>query len=249
MPNKPPIAAPSIILVRPQMGENIGAAARAMLNFGLTDLRLVAPRDGWPNQRAIDMAAGAFDIMPQPHVFETLQDAVADLHKLYATTARRRDMVKPVFSPDAAVRTLTAEEKSGFVFGPERTGLDNDEVALCHSILSVETNPDFPSLNLGQSVLLLAYAISSAGADDAVKDTAILSHGDSFPVAQDKMEEFFVRLEDELESGGFFKAKDLKPTMKRNIRNLFLRADLSDQEVRTLHGVLSALTGKKKAAE
>lgn len=233
----------SIILVRPQMGENIGAAARAMLNFGLKDLRLVAPRDGWPNDRAVDTASGALDHF-QPEIFETLQDAVKDLHVLYATTARSRDMVKPVFTPNAAANdTLSrVDQKVGFVFGPERTGLENDDLMLCQNLITIPTNPDFSSLNLGQSVLLIAAALHHA--QDTSPPSA-LSHGDSIPVTQDKLEEFFARLEDELEKGRFFKARDLKPTMIRNIRNIFTRSDLSDQEVKTLHGIISALIGNK----
>ena len=238
---------PSIILVRPQMGENIGSAARAMANFGFTDLRLVSPRDGWPNQRAVDMASGAFEHMAEPQVFEDLADASADLHHLYATTARKRDLVKPVYTPDAAVMDrLEKTGKVGFVFGPERTGLENDDLALCHSLITIPTNPDFSSLNLGQSVLLMVYAFMQATHD---QEARALPHGDSFPVAQEDLIGFYERLEGELEDGGFFKAADLKPTMIRNIRAIFSRAELTDQEVRTLHGVVSALLGKKKAAD
>lgn len=236
----------SIILVRPQMGENIGAAARAMLNFGLVDLRIVAPRDGWPNQKAIDMSAGAFDILPPPRIFDTLAGAIADLHKVYATTARRRDMVKPVFSPETAAQALSEKEKTGFVFGAERSGLENDEIALCHGIINIQTNPEFSSLNLGQSVLLIANALSQT-TQSHKHEAASLPYGDSFPVTQDKLEEFLIRLEGTLEDGGFFKARDLKPTMLRNIRAIFTRNNLSDQEVRTLHGVVSAMIGQKKS--
>ncbi len=237
----------SIILVRPQMGENIGAAARAMVNFGYSDLRLVAPRDGWPNARAIDMGSGAFDKIPAPLVFESLQDAAADLHILYATTARPRDMVKPVFTPGGAAKDahkrVNEGQKIGLVFGPERTGLENEELMVCQSIISIPTNPEFPSLNLAQSVLLSVSALGLRERDEA---QAVLAHGDSAPVTQDKLEEFLVRLEDELQSGGFFKSEGLKPTMIKNIRAIYTRADLSDQEVKTLHGIVSALIGQKK---
>lgn len=233
----------AILLVHPQMGENIGAAARAMMNFGFTDLRLVSPRDGWPNERAIDTASGAFDHMPEPQVYERFQDATSDLNKLYATTARARDMVKPVFTPDAAIEDginqLSHENtKIGFVFGPERTGLENEELSRCNAIINVPTNPDFSSLNLGQCVLLISYALSL---QLITHNQDALPMGDSFPVSQDKMDEFLERLEKSLEDAGFFKAENLKPTMVRNIRNIFMRGDLSDQEVRTLHGILTAL--------
>ncbi len=233
---------PCIILVHPQMGENIGAAARAMLNFGLDDLRLVAPRDGWPNPRAVDMASGAFEKMPAVRVFESLQDAAADLHMLYATTARVRDMVKPVFTPMAAAHDAKARKDAGqnvgFVFGPERTGLENEDVMRCQAVITIPTNPEFSSLNLGQSVLLVANAAAQASDDTP---PAQMSYGDSEAVSHGKLEDFLVRLEDELDSGGFFKAANLKPTMVKNIRAMFTRADLSDQEVKTLHGVVSSL--------
>ncbi len=232
----------AIILVRPQMGENIGAAARAMANFGLTDLRIVAPRDGWPNPRAIDTAAGAFDYMPEPKVYESLSAACTGLHKIYATTARSRDMVKPVFTPEGAAGDAKAilqsqSAKAGFVFGPERTGLENEDIAHCHALINVPTNPDFSSLNLGQCVLLMCYTL----AQGQYEEVCTLPTGDSAPVTYEKMEEFLTRLERELDTQQFFKSEGLKPTMMRNIRNIFMRGDLTDQEVKTLHGIVSAL--------
>lgn len=239
----------SILLIRPQMGENIGAAARAMANFGLSDLRIVSPRDGWPNQKAIDMASGAFDIIPQPQIFESFDDAIKDLNKLYATTARPRDMVKPVYTPDAAIEDalplLHSDGKVGFVFGPERTGIENEELSRCHAIINVPTNPDFSSLNLGQCVLLMAHAFSRVSIEANSKATPM---GDSMPVSQDKLDEFLGRLEGELEAADFFKSDAIKPSMVKNIRNLFIRNDLSDQEVKTLHGVVTALVKKRKTS-
>ena len=239
----------AIILVHPQMGENIGAAARAMANFGLTDLRIIAPRDGWPNKKAIDMASGAFEHMPEPQIFETFEDAVSDINKLYATTARARDMVKPVYDPDGAIGDglgVLAQDstKIGFVFGPERTGLENAELSRCHAIINVPTSPDFSSLNLAQCVLLICYAISRSGPDD---NAPTLPTGDSHPVTQDKMDEFLSRLESELDEAGFFKSDAPRPSMVRNIRNIFMRGDLSDQEVKTLHGVITALVKKRSS--
>jgi tRNA/rRNA methyltransferase len=223
------------------MGENIGAAARAMMNFGLAELRLVNPRDGWPNQSAIDMAAGAFDEMAKVKVFKTLAEATADLNYLFATTVRPRDMAKPVVNAQEAAKQtrkrIGKKQKVGYVFGPERTGLENDDVALCHAILTIPTNPNFSSLNLGQSVLLAAYEYSNAA---AVRSSA----AKNIPAQQKKINEVIARLEDELETGGFFKSKSLKPTMRRNIRAMLARAEWSDQEVRTFHGIISAL--KKK---
>ena len=235
---------PAIILVNPQLGENIGAAARVMGNFGLSDLRLVRPRDGWPNQRAIDLSSGAFDHMPEPRIFDTLQDASADLHRLYATTARSRDMVKPVYTPDAAIEDgkklcANGDSKIGFVFGPERTGLENEDVAQCHSIINVPTNPDFSSLNLGQCVLLIAYAIGRATIET---DDATLPMGDSMPVTQDKLNEFLERLEESLVEADFFKSEGSQASISQNVRNIFVRGNLSDQEVRTLHGILTSFT-------
>ncbi len=233
----------AIILVHPQMGENIGAAARAMANFGLSDLRLVSPRDSWPNMRAIDMASGAFDGIVKPQIYDSFSESVQDLHKLYATTARARDMVKPVFTPDAAiedgVKHLVREgSKIGFVFGPERTGLENEELSRCHAIINVPTNPEFSSLNLGQCVLLICYALSQKLI--TAKGYQI-PMGDSFPASFEELDGFLMRLETSLDNAGFFKSKDLKPSMVKNIRNIFMRGDLSDQEVRTLQGILTAL--------
>jgi tRNA/rRNA methyltransferase len=238
---------PAIILVEPQMGENIGAAARAMLNFGLDDLRLVRPRDGWPNQAAIDMSAGALERMPPAQVFESFAEAVADLHFLFATTARPRDMVKPVYAPASAItecRTRAGDnQKTGFVFGPERAGLANEDVMRCHAIITMKTNPDFSSINIAATVLLICHEWMAAEGD---KNEILRPTGASFPADQKKLEELLVRLEDELQTTGFFRAPDQKPTMVRNIRNLLIRAGMTDQEVRTFHGMLTALTGKNR---
>lgn len=241
------LPSPAIVMVRPQMGENIGASARGMLNFNLNELRIVAPRDGWPNQAAIDMSAGAFDVIPDPKVFDSLPASLSDCHHVYATTARERDMVKPVMDLETAMtdahRRQAEGQKIAFVFGPERTGLENDDLAHCHSLIHIPTNPAFSSLNLGQSVLLLAYAWHTNPTGSGEIETKT---GDSFPVEQEKLEEFFDRLKNELDAARFFRDEGLKPTMVRNIRNMLLRAEMTDQEVRTFHGMLSALIGKKK---
>ncbi len=239
--------APAVILSHPQMGENIGASARAMQNFGLSDLRLVAPRDGWPNERADANAAGALAIMPPVKVFDSLRDAVSDLHYVFATTSRRRDMVKPVFNPESAItetnKRIGKSQNVGFVFGAERSGLTNDEVSLCQAIITFPVNSEFASLNLAQSVLLLAY---QWGSMTSGKPSTVLNTGDSAPAVQKDIQTFIERLEYDLEDRNFFRADDLKPTMLRNIQNIFTRSDITDQELRTLHGILSALRGNKE---
>jgi len=237
---------PSIILANPQIGENIGAAARAMLNFGLTDLRLVNPRDGWPNEIAIRNGAGAFDLMPAPQIFNTLPEALKDFHTVYATTARPRDMVKKVFTPTSAVAEIQKEQEKGLktaiLFGAERTGLTNDEIVQANHIITIPTNPKFWSLNLAQSVLLVAHEIFKA--QDQTPHIEIPT-GESRPASNKELNGMLERLEEELEHKNFFRSKDLKPTMVRNIRNIFTRVEPSEQEVRTLHGIISALIGNK----
>jgi tRNA/rRNA methyltransferase len=223
------------------MGENIGAAARAMLNFGLTDLRIVAPRDGWPNDVAGRMAAGAFDVIT-PKLYQTLPGALADCHYVFATTTRERGVVKPVFTGrGAGIEALTRTQqgqKIAFLFGRERTGLENDEIGLSHAIVTIPVNPEFYSLNLGQAVLLLSYEWLMA--QDETPDK-FLPTAASMPAEHEKLTIFLERLEADLEAGGFFKTLEQKPTMQRNIRALFTRADLTEQELRTLHGMIKAL--------
>lgn len=237
---------PAIILVNPQMGENIGAAARAMLNCGLTDLRLVNPRDGWPSKAAEANSSGALEIMPPVSVFDSTAAAIADCHHVYATTARRRDMTMPVMTAKAAAEDIHKREakgqKIGILFGGERAGLDNDDVALAHTVVTVPLNPDFTSLNLAQGVLLLAYEYFQFQDDTP----AARSHlDDEAPVTHELLHELFERLESELETHHFFRNDGQKPIMIRNLRNMLSRAEMTDQEARTFHGVISALIGKK----
>lgn len=236
----------SVILVNPQMGENIGAAARAMLNFGLTDLRIVNPRDGWPNEKADAMSAGALAAMPPVRVYSTLQAAIADLHFVLAATARLRDMVKPVYTPAEAAREACARgtdrQKTGFVFGAERMGLVNDDIALCQGIINISTNPDFSSLNIATAVLVMSYEwMRAQDAPSAAPPGAELYRKDSLPAPQGEIEGYLERLLAALEGTAFFRAPEVLPIMKRNIRNIFARADITEQELRTLHGILSAL--------
>lgn len=238
---------PAIILVRPQLGENIGMAARAMLNCGLTELRIVAPRDGWPNEAAVSAASGADRIVETAKLYDTAGEAVADLSHVYATTARLRGMVKPIVHPREAAREihqLLGEEKPvGILFGPERTGLENDELVLADRALVAPLNPGFSSLNLAQAVLLCAWEFHAAR-DEQVAPVQ-LPTGRSKPAAKALLLEFLERLEDILDKRGFLHPPEKRPKMTRNLRNIFQRADLTDQEVATLQGVVSALIGKK----
>lgn len=239
---------PAIILVEPQLGDNIGATARAMLNCGLGDLRLVAPRDGWPNPAARAMASGADEILEAARVFDTVREAVADLQRLYATTARHRDMVKAEVTPRQAakeIRQLSANDgRSGILFGRERIGLTNDEVVLADAVLHVPLNPQFSSLNLAQAVLLMAWEWYQAGDDTAPRQLIVPS--DQQPVEQRRLDIFFDHLELALDKGGFFHPPEKKPVTQRNLRNIFQRTQLTDREVQILHGVVVALTGKRR---
>ena len=236
---------PCIVLVDPQMGENIGAAARAMFNFGLIDLRLVRPRDGWPNERADAMSAGALEAIPPVRVYDTLPQAIADCHYAMATTARERDMAKPVLTPrEAATQTAALQKKDGrtaFVFGAERTGLTNDDIALCPALVTIPVNPDFSSLNLGSAVLLMAYEWRQA----AIGATPIPMDERNTPAPHDKLHGLFVRMEAELDDAYFFRNPDQRPSIVRNMQNLLGRAQMTDQEIRTFHGMITALRGKK----
>lgn len=238
---------PAIILVEPQLGDNIGATARAMLNCGLMDLRLVAPRDGWPNPRARAMASGADEVLEAARVFETVTDAVADLQKIYATTARHRDMVKPEVTPKhlaAEMRQASVDGvRCGVLFGRERIGLTNDEVVLCDAIVHVPLNPSFSSLNLGQAVLLIAYEWFQAG--DATPPRQRVDAGQE-PVTAEKLQSFFGRLEAELDAKGFFYPPEKTPATRRTLRNIFQRNHLTDREVQILHGIVSSLLGKHR---
>lgn len=232
---------PAIILVEPQLGDNIGAAARAMLNCGLMDMRLVRPRDGWPNPRAEAMASGAVAVLDRARVYDCTAEAVAELDLVLATTARERDLSRVVLTPRAAAERVNEHigkgGKAGILFGPERAGLVNDDVILADAVINVPLNPAFSSLNLAQAVLLVGYEWyqTEVGVADAS------DWGGAPPATVEQREFFFSRLEDEMDKAGFLFPPHLAPTIKRNIRAMFTRANLTDQEVRTLHGVVSAL--------
>jgi len=232
-PSLPPV----IVLVRPQLGENIGKAARAMLNFGLTEMRLVTPRDGWPNPDAGPSAAGADFILDQAQVHETLADAVADCAHVYATTVRKRGVTKPVVTPEAAAREIhAAQGRSAFVFGPERSGLETDDVALARKILTVPINPEFGSLNLAQAVILCAYDWSKQASLEQPTVTDMLE-----PAPQVELEGMIDQLDTMLESAGYFFPADRAQATKRTLRNLLTKPGWNHLEVRTFRGVLSTL--------
>ena len=237
---------PTIVLVEPQLGENIGAAARAMANGGLQDLRLVRPREGWPNEKATASASGADWILEGARVFETCEDAVRDLRWICATTARTRDMEKPCGTPREAMAELRRASPDGrdvgILFGPERTGLTNDHLALASRAISIPANPGFSSLNLAQAVLILSYEwfLSAPTSPTEVEPFAKSSR----PATAEELQRLFEHLESQLDAAGFLYPPEKRPAMVRNLRNLFQRARLTEQEVRTLHGVVRSLSGK-----
>ncbi len=238
--------APCIILVAPQLGENIGMVARAMLNCGLTDLRLVRPRDGWPNPKAASASAGAREVIEGARLFDSTEAAVADLQRLYVTTARSRYLVKPVVTPRQAsgeMRRLIGDgQKVGVIFGPEKAGLNNEDVALGDAILQVPLNPAFSSLNLAQAVLLVGHEWFQAADETA---PVHVSFAEAVPAKREKFLGFMARLNATLDEVGFFYPEEKKPIMQRNLRNVFQRIQMSEQEVGTLHGIISALLGAK----
>lgn len=243
---------PAIILIRPQLSENIGTAARAMLNCGLTDLRLVAPRQDWLQDRAFAAASGADRVLLAAKVFETTEGAIADLNRVWATTARHRFMVKPVDTPRTAATAMRAAEaegsRVGVLFGPERTGLENDDVALADTVLTVPLNPDYTSLNLAQCVLLVGYEWYQATGPQLPE--LHMSKGAEPPASKEKLVCFFEHLERELDECGFLRVADKRPVMIRNIRNIFQRAHLTGQEIQTLHGIVHELaTHRRKKAD
>lgn len=233
---------PAVILVAPQLGENIGTAARAMLNFGLTDLRLVRTRDGWPNAYAVKASSGALDQIKNVQLFDRTEDAIADLQRVYATTARTRDIVKTMVTPEHAVAEARGIEatgaKVGILFGGERSGLNNDDVTLADAILTVPVNPSFASINLAQAVLLFGYEYfrQTQNAEPRIEAT----QGEELAPAGEIVG-FYEQLERELDTHNFLYPPEKRPAMVRNIRNLFQRANLTLQEVRTLRGIVSAL--------
>lgn len=236
------LGGPAVILVQPQLGENIGACARAMLNCGLTDLRLVKPRDGWPNAKASAAASGADLVIDNAKIFETTAEAVADLESVFATTVRTRDMIQRFVTPRVAAGEMrerfAAGQKVGVMFGPERTGLVNDDLTFAQTLVTVPLNPAFSSLNLAQAVLLIGYEWFQAG--DRTPDR-FLHTGQTRPATMAERVNFFERLEAALDRTGFFTSEEKRPSMVRTLRNAFERMEMTEQEVRTFHGVVAAL--------
>ena len=230
-------AAPVIVLVRPQLGQNIGKAARAMLNFGLTELRIVAPRDGWPNPEAGPAASGADVVLERAALFDTVAAATADCGHVYASTVRKREVTKPVMTPEAAARAIRgASGRSAILFGPERSGLASDDVALARTIVTVPINPAFGSLNLAQAVILIAYEWSKGAA--LVQPPAVTI---APPAPQEELDGMIAQLDAMLTEVGYYYPPDRLPVTRRMLRTLLTKPGWDAQEVRTLRGVLSAI--------
>jgi tRNA/rRNA methyltransferase len=240
---------PAFVLIRPQMGENIGAAARGMWNFGLDRMRIIAPRDGWPNQRAVAMASGAGRLLDEAQIFEDTQGALADCDYVYATTARPRGLTKLVLTPEAAMqdarKRIGEGQKVAVMFGPERSGMENDDIARANAIISVPVNPDFPSLNLAQCVLLTGYEWQREAVEvdpsrvDAVGDWA----------EQIEIEKLSDHYEERLEAAGFFYPEHKAENMKLNLRNMWSRMPMTRADVQMLQGMMRQMVRWKERGE
>ena len=239
---------PAFILVRPQMGENIGASARAMLNFGLERMRIVAPRDGWPNSAAVALASGAGRVLDQAGLFADVQASIADCDFVFATTARGRELTKPIYTPEAAMEhargLVAAGKRVGVLFGPERAGLENEDVVLANAIVTVPVNPEFASLNLAQCVLLLGYEWrrQTQPAEAVVMEMARTEMASGIEV--EKLGDHF---EERLEAAGFFFPEAKIPGMKASLRNMWSRLGLTKAEVQTFHGMLRQIAYRLRA--
>lgn len=238
-------AGPAIVLVQPQMGENIGMAARAMANFGLADLRLVSPRDGWPNEKAVGAAAGADHVLAGVAVHETVQAAVADCRFVWATTARARGQGKAVFLPaEAMAQAFASGEQHAILFGPERAGLSSDDVSLADAIVTFPVDEALPSLNLAQAVLLTAYEWRRQTGHERAP---FASPYEQRPAERASVHSLFDHLEGELDRSGYFLPENKRPIMVRNLRNILHRIGMTEQDARTLRGVFTALAnGRRK---
>jgi TrmH family RNA methyltransferase len=240
--------APVVVLVRPQLADNIGACARAMGNGGLFELRLVAPRDGWPQERAWRNASGADRILDAATVHPTVADATADLHRVLATCPRPRHIVKPVLTARGAAAELRAIAarglRSGILFGPERAGLDNDDMAQADALVRYPLNPGFMSLNLAQAVMILAYEWWSAA--DATPPRTLMTN-ETRVATKGALDGFLAHLTDELDACGFLRNLPKRPGMVRNIRHFFERGEATEQELRTLHGIVTELSIGRRA--
>ncbi len=237
---------PAFVLIRPQMGENIGAAARAMWNFGLDRMRITAPRDGWPNQKAVVMASGAGRLLDEAQLFDTTAEAIADCTYVYATTARPRELTKPVFSPEAAMADAAARIAAGqqvaVLFGPERAGMENDDISRANAIITVPVNPEFASLNLAQCVLLTGYEWRRA-TTEVVAQTVQMEGEWAEQIEIEKLAEHY---EARMATAGFFFPEHKAANMKLNLRNLWSRMPLTRADVQMLHGVLRQMVRWKE---
>ena len=237
---------PSIILVKPQMGENIGSAARAMLNFGLENMRVVAARDGWPSQSAVATASGAGRVLDQARHFSSFHDAVGDCHFVFATTARGRDLTKPVYDPKKAMRIayekISDGQNVGIIFGPERAGLENTEVVRSNALITVPVNPNFSSINLAQTVLLLSYEWFLA--TDIYEENFSYTRKTSVASILE-IEKLSEQYENELEKIGFFFPEEKATSMKSTLRNIWSRLPLTVSDVRAFHGILRHLLRRR----
>lgn len=244
---------PAIILVNPQMGENIGMCARAMLNCGLTDLRLVTPRDGWPSEIALATSSGAVKVIEEARLYTTLAEAVSDCQFVVATTARNRGIVKPVFTPETASHALhQCPGQAAILFGPERAGLTNEDLTFCDAIINIPLNPDYMSLNISQAVLLVCYEwykLSNESKKLSENQTNLIDQmavADEAVAPKGEINALLDHFETALDHAGFFTSEAQKPTILRNLRNTFQRMRLSSQEAQTMHGVIKALCGGKE---
>ncbi|MGE0252477.1 MAG: RNA methyltransferase [Dongiaceae bacterium] len=230
---------PIIILVRPQLAENIGMVARAMLNCGLDELRLVTPDYSPTHEKAMAASVKASSVLEKAEIFDDLPSAIRDCQHVYATSARRHDMVKPVFTPHQAIQNLHRHgEKTAILFGPERAGLENEDLSYADSLINIPLNPDFTSLNLAQAVLLVAYEWFRA---KGVEIADPLPLGSTRPAAKEELHNFFNRLEEELDKVGFLYPPHKREKMVQNIRHMWQRAGLTLQELNTLHGIVTSL--------
>ncbi|HEX6142642.1 MAG TPA: RNA methyltransferase [Geminicoccaceae bacterium] len=238
---------PAVILVRPQLGENVGTVARAMLNFGLEELRLVQPKCGWPNVKAVNAASGATEVLNRLRVFDDVRTATADLHLTLATTARPRDLPKRVIDAEAAARDARAAAARGLrgalMFGPERTGLSNDDLIHADAVVTVPLNPSFSSLNLAQAVLLVAYEWFKAGAPPPPEPS---SEDPARPATKGEVARLFDHLLAELDAVDFFRAPDRRQSLGRTIQLILERARLREPDVHLLHGIVKSLGRRRR---
>ena len=238
---------PVVILVRPQLAENIGTTARAMANGGLFHLRIVAPRDGWPQERAWYASSGADRILDAAQVFETVDDAVADLHRIFATCPRPRHVVKPVMTARGAAAELRVASnrglRTGILFGPERAGLDNEDMARADTLVRYPLNPKFMSLNLAQAVLIMAYEWFLT--EDMTPPRELMTN-ETHVATKGEMDNFMSHLIRDLDETNFLRNEQKRPGMVRNLRHFFTRGEVTEQELRTLHGVVSELSNARR---